>query len=108
MAYTFLSASSTKTYFAPSLTHFTVHSAAPSWAAFAPHLLSVMYPVKLASPANANALTKRATTRIEVNRIFMTFPPQTARGPGQVVACCGFRPPGFSHRFWHRSIGTKE
>src|SRR5260370_17284280 len=71
MAYTFLSASFTKTYFAPSLAHFTVHSAAPSCAALAPHLLSVMYPVQLPSPAMASAPAKSAITIAAAKRIFM-------------------------------------
>src|ERR1700730_10688843 len=83
MAYTFLSASLTKTYLAPSLTHFTVHSAAPSCAALAPHLLSVMYPVQLPSPAMASAPAKSPTTIAAAKRTFMCIPPETAYVDGR-------------------------
>src|ERR1700674_463990 len=76
MAYTFLSASFTNTYFAPfSLTHFAVHSAWPSLAPFTPQALSEMYPVQEPSPATAIAAVKRIAATPTANRDFMFFSP---------------------------------
>src|SRR5579883_830762 len=76
MAYTFLSASFTKTYFAPcSLTHLTVHSALPSLAPAAPQALSEMYPVQVPSAPKATAPAKRNAAAAVAKRSFITIPP---------------------------------
>src|SRR5712692_8235644 len=72
--YTFLSASFTNTYLAPSLTHLIVHSRAPSCAAATPHLLSAIQPVHVPSAAIASAPANSVAAMATANRVFMIFP----------------------------------
>src|SRR5467141_1796859 len=56
--------------------HFTVHSSAPAWAALAPHLLSVIHPVQLPSPAIARVPERSAMViATAAKRILIKYPP---------------------------------
>src|SRR5260370_22603645 len=72
-----------------------------------------MKPVQRASPATDNVLTKRATIRIEANRIFITFPPDittvscTERPSKEPVATASFKPT-HGTAFRQRQMSTKN
>src|SRR5215471_7814842 len=82
MAYTFLSASLTKTYLAPcSLTHLVVHSPAWALAPLTPHWLSEIHPVQLLSAAMVIvAANKVAAAVIVASRSFISPPPRNCSG----------------------------
>src|SRR5215475_8140970 len=76
MAYTFLSASVTNTYFAPcSLTHLVVHSPALALAPLTPHWLSEIQPVQLPSAAMVMAAANKVAAVTVASRSFISLPP---------------------------------
>src|SRR5215475_14565418 len=88
MAYTFLSASVTNTYFAPcSFTHLVVHSPALALAPLTPHWLSEIQPVQLPSAAMVIAAANKVAAVMVASLTFISPSRKLLRSTG----CSGFR-----------------